>query len=59
MAMVAKIRRMFHREGLSIREIARKTGLARNTVARWLGERSMGQFGVGSCLLPSSLPRIE
>ena len=34
--MLAKIRRMHLREHLSIREIARKTGLARNTVRDWL-----------------------
>ena len=36
MAMLAKVRRMFHREHLSAREIARKTGLSRTTVDRWL-----------------------
>ena len=36
MGMLAKIRRMHLRERLSIREIARKTGLARNTVREWL-----------------------
>ena len=36
MAMLAKVRRMFHRERLSAREIARKTGLSRTTVDRWL-----------------------
>jgi transposase len=34
--MLAKIRRMRLRERLSIREIARKTGLARNTIRDWL-----------------------
>jgi len=34
--MLAKIRRMRHREHLSIREIARSTGLSRNTVRDWL-----------------------
>mgnify|MGYP001183531003 FL=1 len=36
MGMLAKIRRMHHREHLSIREIARRTGLSRNTVRDWL-----------------------
>lgn len=36
MGMLAKIRRMRLRERLSIREIARKTGLARNTIRDWL-----------------------
>ena len=34
--MLAKIRRMHFRDGLSVREISRKTGLARNTVRQWL-----------------------
>jgi transposase len=34
--MLAKIRRMHIREGLSLREIARQTGLSRNTVRDWL-----------------------
>lgn len=36
MMMYSKIRRMRYREQLSINEIARRTGLARNTVKRWL-----------------------
>ena len=36
MGMLAKIRRMHHRDGISIREIARRTGLSRNTVREWL-----------------------
>ena len=36
MGMLAKIRRMRLREHLSIREIARRTGLSRNTVRDWL-----------------------
>ena len=36
MGMLAKIRRMSIREGLSLREIARQTGLSRNTVRQWL-----------------------
>jgi transposase len=34
--MLAKIRRMHIRDGLSVREIARRTGLSRNTIRRWL-----------------------
>jgi len=34
--MIGKIGRMSQREGLSERQIARKTGLSRNTVAKWL-----------------------
>lgn len=38
MGMLAKIRRMHIRERLSVREIARRTGLSRNTVRNWLRE---------------------
>lgn len=36
MGMLAKIRRMRFRDHLSVREIARRTGLSRNTVRHWL-----------------------
>ena len=36
MGMLAKIRRMYIREKLSIREIARRCNLSRNTVRQWL-----------------------
>ena len=36
MAMIGKIRRMFYRQGKSVREIARATSLSRNTVRKWL-----------------------
>ncbi|MBL8514640.1 MAG: helix-turn-helix transcriptional regulator, partial [Betaproteobacteria bacterium] len=39
--MLAKIRRMRFREHLSIREVARKTGLARNRVGEWLRQREV------------------
>jgi transposase len=34
--MLAKIRRMYFRDGLSLREITRRTGLSRNTIRQWL-----------------------
>ena len=34
--MLAKIRRMHFRDGMSLREVARRTGLSRNTVRGWL-----------------------
>ncbi len=36
MVMLAKIRRMHFRDGMSVREVSRRTGLSRNTVRRWL-----------------------
>lgn len=36
MAMIGKIRRMFHRQGKSVCEISRITSLSRNTVRKWL-----------------------
>ena len=36
MNMVGKIKRMHFRDGQSVREIARRTGLSRNTVRTWL-----------------------
>ena len=41
MGMLAKIRRMHIRDGLSIREIARQTGLSRNTIRHWLRQPAM------------------
>ena len=35
-AMLAKIRRLHMRDGVSIREVSRRTGLSRNTVRQWL-----------------------
>ena len=39
--MLAKIRRMHIRDGLPIREIARQTGLSRNTIRHWLRQPAM------------------
>ena len=38
MDMIGKIRRMYRRDKKTKREIARATGLSRNTVAKWLDE---------------------
>jgi transposase len=35
---LGRIRRWYHRDGLTLSEIARKSGLSRNTVKRWLRE---------------------
>jgi len=44
MAMYAKVRRMRLRDGLAISEIARRTGLARNTIKGWLRENPRKQM---------------
>ncbi len=36
MAMIGKVRRMFHRQKKSVREISRITSLSRNTISKWL-----------------------
>jgi transposase len=36
MELLGKIRRMFYRDGVSRSEIARRTGLSRNTIKKWL-----------------------
>ena len=38
MSMFAKVRRLFHRDNLSISEIQRRTSLSRNTIKAWLKE---------------------
>ena len=42
MDMVGKIRRLHSRGNKSEREIARETGLSRNTVAKWLKAPVLG-----------------
>ena len=39
--ILAKIRRMHLREGMSLREVSRCTGLSRNTIRRWLRQPEM------------------
>ncbi|NTV97187.1 MAG: IS21 family transposase [Thiobacillus sp.] len=36
MAMIGKVRRMYHRQKKSVREISRITSLSRNTISKWL-----------------------
>lgn len=36
MALIGKVRRMFHRQNKSVREISRITSLSRNTIQKWL-----------------------
>lgn len=41
MGTLSKLRRMVHREGVSVREAARRLRISRNTAARWLAEPEM------------------
>jgi hypothetical protein len=41
--MLAKIRRMYFRDKLSIREIERQISLPRNTIRKWLREADMSE----------------
>ena len=41
MGMLAKIRRMYFRDKVPLREIARQTGLSRNTLRHWLRQSEM------------------
>ena len=49
MAMIGKVRRMFHRQNKSVREISRITSLSRNTISKWLDAPLEGE--------PKSRPR--
>ena len=55
MGMLAKIRRMHFREGCSVREIARRTGLSRNTVRSWLRREGMQEPRYPARVSPSVL----
>ncbi|EIE46771.1 transposase [Pseudomonas aeruginosa PADK2_CF510] len=57
MVMLAKIRRMHFRDGLPLREIAKRTGLSRNTIRRWLrsGQSEPGPIP-GEPRPPGSIP---
>jgi len=53
--MLAKIRRMYFRENRSIREIARRTGLSRNTIRSWLRQESTVEPKYPARVVPSVL----
>ena len=36
MEMIGKIRRMHFRDGLSLHQIAKRTGISRNTIRKWV-----------------------
>jgi len=44
MSMFAKVRRLFHRDNLSISEIQRRTSLSRNTIKVWLKETGADSY---------------
>ncbi|TCF96487.1 hypothetical protein BZM26_37335 [Paraburkholderia strydomiana] len=55
-SMLAKIRRMHFRDGVPLRDIARQTGLSRNTIRRWLKRYEGATLRPGIALL---LPAFE
>lgn len=57
MATYAKVRRMRLRDGLSISEIARRTGLARNTIKGWLRESPRSQMKYQRKIRPKLIDR--
>jgi transposase len=46
MEMLGKVRRMYVRDKLSLHEISKRTGLARNTLRKWLRAPEQGQVQV-------------
>jgi transposase len=59
MVHLGKIRRMFLRDGMSFSEIARRTGLSRNTVKRWLKVPEGTQPGYRRPPTPTKLTPFE
>jgi transposase len=58
--MLAKIRRMHFRDHLPLREIAKRTGLSRNTVRRWLRQADVTEPRYPARTTPSVLdPYVE
>lgn len=41
MSTLSKLRRMVHRDHLSVREASRKLGISRNTASKWLSAQEM------------------
>ncbi|TXC62119.1 hypothetical protein FSC37_22360 [Piscinibacter aquaticus] len=44
LGMLAKIRQMYLREGLSIRKVSRRTGLSKNTARQWLPQEGVTEL---------------
>jgi len=53
--MLAKIRRMYFRDKLSLREIAKRNGLSRNTLRRWLRQQDVTEPVYPARVSPSIL----
>lgn len=59
MEMLGKVRRMHYRDGLSRSEIARRTGLSRTTVRKWLGEAKAAEPRYRRSKAPGKLAAFE
>lgn len=55
MGMLAKIRRMYFRDKLSLREIAKRNGISRNTLRRWLRQEDVTEPVYRARVTPSIL----
>ncbi len=55
MGILAKIRRMHFRDGMSLREVAKRTGLSRNTIRRWLRQPDTSEPRYPSRKTPSKV----
>jgi transposase len=53
--MLAKIRRMYFRDHISVREIAKRTGLSRNTIRNWLRQSDVVEPKYSARQAPSVL----
>ena len=57
MEMMGKIRRMYFRDKLSLHEIAKRTGLARNTIRKWVRVRIPRHSDTQPTLIRTPVPR--
>ena len=55
MSMLSKVRRMYFRDKLPLREIAKRTGLSRNTLRRWLRQAGVVESVYPARVSPSIL----
>jgi transposase-like protein len=52
---LAKIRRLYYRDKLPVKEISRQTGLVRNTVRSWLREPDVVESIYAPCVIVTKL----